>query len=142
MWNALGTRTISKMTAFFNRSSEKELRRDLRAQMPPAEILLWQQLKGRQLLDCKFRRQFSVGPYVLDFYSPEIKLAIEVDGDSHFQEGAKERDLERQKFIESFGISVVRFLNTEIHENMDGVLESLAVRVQERRRNTPSAPPF
>jgi very-short-patch-repair endonuclease len=73
------------MTAFFNRASEREKRRQLRRAMPEPEVLLWLRLKGRQLLGCKFRRQYSVGPYLLDFYTPEAQLGIELDGDSHFQ---------------------------------------------------------
>ena len=76
------------MTQYFNRPSVKPRRQALRRTMPKAEVLLWMQLKGRQLLGCKFRRQYSVGSYVLDFYCPEIRLAIELDGDSHFRAGA------------------------------------------------------
>ena len=75
------------MTDFYNREIEKDKRQELRNSMPKAEVLLWIRLKGRQLLGCKFRRQYSIGAFVMDFYSPEIKLGIELDGDSHFQEG-------------------------------------------------------
>ena len=81
-------------------------RRQLRGSMPEAEVILWSRLKGRQLLGCKFRRQYSVGSFVIDFFSVEIKLGIELDGDSHFQPGAPEYDSERQQFIESFGIRI------------------------------------
>ncbi len=64
--------------------------------MPTAEVILWSRLKGRQLLGCKFRRQYSVGSFVLDFCSVEIKLGIELDGDSHFQPGAREYDIKRR----------------------------------------------
>ena len=75
------------MNQFFNRSSEKTNLRPLRGSMPNAEILPWSRLKGHQLLGCKFRRQYSVGAYVIDFFSAEVKLGIELDGESHFQEG-------------------------------------------------------
>ena len=101
--------------------------------MPRAEVLLWSRLRSRQLLGCKFRRQYSVRPYVLDFYSAEIKLSIELDGESHFTPGAKERDDRRNNYIESFGIRIVRFLNSDVCENMDGVLERLAHIVNCRR---------
>ncbi|SKB12466.1 conserved hypothetical protein [Planktothrix sp. PCC 11201] len=78
------------MTELYNRNSEKEKRQFLRNNMTAAEQKLWLQLKGKQLENCKFRRQYSVSQFIIDFYSPEIKLAIEVDGDSHFQEGAQE----------------------------------------------------
>ena len=121
------------MTEFFNRADEKSKRRELRNSMPTAEVILWARLKGRQLLGCKFRRQYSVGAFVMDFYSPEIKLGIELDGDSHFQEGRREYDQRRQAFIESFGIRIVRFLNVEIYDNLDGVLAAIEREVLERR---------
>ena len=94
--------------------------------MPKAEAILWQRLKGRQLLGYKFRRQYSVGSYVLDFYCPKLKLGIEIDGDSHFQATVQEYDRQRQDFIESLGIKVLRSLNTDIYENLDEVFESIA----------------
>ena len=121
------------MTEFFNRSIERDNRRDLRNAMPGAEVRLWARLKGRQLLGCKFRRQYSVGPFVMDFYSPEIKLGIELDGDSHFREGARAYDERRDVFIRSFGIEIMRFLNTDIDENLDGVLEVIGRMIVDRR---------
>ena len=76
------------MTEFFNRKAETDKRRQLRGSMPEAEVILWSRLKGRQLLGCKFRRQYSVGSFVIDFFSVEVKLGIELDGDSHFQPGS------------------------------------------------------
>ena len=80
------------MNEFFNRESETDKRRQLRASMPDAEVILWSRLKGRQLLGCKFRRQYSVGSFVIDFFSVEIKLGIELDGESHYQPGAADYD--------------------------------------------------
>jgi very-short-patch-repair endonuclease len=108
--------------------------------MPQAEVLLWARLKGRQLLGCKFRRQYSVGAFVLDFYSPEIKLGIELDGDSHFREGKREYDTERDAFIGSFGIKIVRFLNADVYENLDGVLEAIERTIVDRRATRGEAP--
>ena len=122
------------MTEFFNREDEKPKRRELRNSMPRAEVVLWSRLKGRQLLGCKFRRQYGVGAFVIDFYSPEIKLGIELDGDSHFEEGRREYDQRRQAFIEAFGIRMIRFVNGEIYENLDGVVEAIAREIAERRR--------
>jgi very-short-patch-repair endonuclease len=121
------------MSEFFNRESETGRRRQLRSSMPEAEVILWSRLKGRQLLYCKFRRQYSVGSYVIDFFSVEIKLAIELDGDSHFQPGAREHDRKRDQFIESFGIRIVRVLNSDVYDNLDGVLEMIGREVRERR---------
>ena len=120
------------MNEYFNRRNATRKRQMLRGSMPDAEVILWSRLKGRQLLGCKFRRQYSVGAFVIDFHSPEIKLGIEVDGESHFQPGAPEYDRNRQGFIESFGIKVVRVLNTDVYENLDGVMEMIAVEINRR----------
>jgi very-short-patch-repair endonuclease len=125
------------MTESFNRREEKALRRRLRNEMPPAELRLWSRLRGRQLLGRKFRRQYSVGPYCLDFYCQEIRLAIELDGDSHFTDAARTRDRARQEWIESFGIRFVRFTNTDLYENLDGVLEVIARAIEETPLNPP-----
>lgn len=71
------------MTLHFNRQSERDKRRALRSDASAAEKKLWQRLRAGQL-GAKFRRQYSVDAYVLDFYAPRSKLAVEVDGDSHF----------------------------------------------------------
>jgi very-short-patch-repair endonuclease len=93
--------------------------------MPQAEVMLWARLRGKNLNGWKFRRQYSVGPYIVDFYCVESKLAIEIDGESHFVEGAEEYDRRRQVFIESIGIRFLRITNTDVYENLDGVLETI-----------------
>ncbi len=70
----------------------------------------------------KFRRQYSVDKFVLDFYCPQQKLAIEIDGDSHFTKKAAEHDRERQMIIESYSIRFLRFTNAEVNKNMEGVI--------------------
>jgi very-short-patch-repair endonuclease len=70
---------------------------------------------------------------VIDFYSVEVKLGIELDGDSHIQPRAREHDRKRDQFIESFGIKIVRILNTEIYDNLHGALELLGPEVLKRR---------
>ena len=114
---------LSAMTKVFNRTTDNAKRRRLRSEMPRAEVLLWSKLRGRQLADLKFRRQYSVGRYVIDFYCPGAKLAIEVDGDSHFGDGAESRDARRQKYIEAFGIRFLRCTNDDVFNNIEGVLE-------------------
>ncbi len=126
------------MTYYFNRSEDKILRRRLRNDMPRSEVLLWSRLRSKQLLGMKFRRQYSVGPYCIDFYCPEIGLAIEVDGDSHSTDEAKRYDQERQGWIESFGIRFLRFTNTDVHENLDGVLHAIATAIEITSSNPPS----
>ena len=127
------------MTEIFNRAKVKPRRQQLRNNMPDAEVLLWSKIRAKQILEYKFRRQYSVGDYIVDFYCPQLKLGIEVDGDSHFREGAKDYDEERQAYIESFGIRIVRYLNTDIYGNWDGVLEDLAQEMQ-KCENKPQQP--
>jgi very-short-patch-repair endonuclease len=122
------------MTEFFNRETEKERRRQLRQSMPAAEVMLWACLKGRRMLGCKFRRQYSVGKFMIDLYAVEIKLGIELDGESQFHDRAQEYDLKRQLFIESFGIKIIRFLNEDVYDGMDGVLQAIGREIVERRR--------
>ena len=119
------------VTEVFNRQSEKPTRQLLRNTLPAAELILWSKLKSRQVCGRKFRRQFSVSPYVVDFYCPALKLAIEIDGDSHFQPGEQEKDRQRQEHIESFGIQFLRFRNNEVRENLRGVLEAIWRKVEE-----------
>jgi very-short-patch-repair endonuclease len=113
------------MTQLFNKAELKEKRRTLRKNMPPAEVLLWSHLRGKNLQRHKFRRQYSIGAYIVDFYCAELKLAIEIDGESHFTTGSEDRDRRRQEFIESFGIRFLRFTNRDVYERMDGVLEMI-----------------
>ena len=106
--------------------------------MPLPETILWTRLKGRQLRGHKFRRQYSVDNFVVDFYCPEVKLAIEVDGESHYTEEMKSRDMERQALIESYGIQFVRFTNVEVLENISGVLGRIMERINQLTSPTPS----
>jgi very-short-patch-repair endonuclease len=109
--------------------------------MPSAESVLWSKLRRRQLLGYKFRRQYSVGTYVVDFYCAELRLAIEVDGDSHYKDGTLARDQAREAFIRSFGIDFLRFRNVEVFEQLSDVLDAIARRVLEERK-TPYSPPL
>jgi very-short-patch-repair endonuclease len=114
------------MARIYNRTDQKNKRRELRNNIPRAEVILWSKLRGKQLLGYKFRRQYSIGSYVVDFYCPGLRLAIEVDGDSHFGDGVEARDQRRQAYIESCGIRVLRFTNDDIYKNLYGVLSKIA----------------
>jgi len=117
------------MTKIFNRFEIKERRRSLRKNMPSAEIVLWSKLKGGQLKDLKFRRQYSVGKFIVDFYCPNYKLAVEVDGQSHGD--SEKKDKERQKFIEGYGIKIIRVTNYKVYNNLNLVLEYILRTVRE-----------
>jgi len=103
----------------------------LRNTMPDAEVILWSKLKNRQILGCRFRRQFGVDSYSIDFYSPEIKLAVEADGDSHYKVGAEEKDRKRQSIIERYGITFLRFTNDDLRKNLDGVVLAIEEKILE-----------
>jgi len=111
--------------ALHNDPSLRPLRHDLRAALTPAEARLWKHLQNRQLAGRKFRRQHSVGPYVLDFYCPRERLAVELDGAAHDHEQAAARDEARTRYIESLGIKVMRFENRDVMENLEGVLQAI-----------------
>ncbi|MBL7994543.1 DUF559 domain-containing protein [bacterium] len=113
------------MGKLYNQPIQTDKRRDLRNHATRSERLLWTQLKGKQLSGFKFRRQHGVGPYVLDFYCPETKLAIEIDGSSHNSDDARKKDQRRQAFIEEFGIRFLRITDTELFENPNKVLEKI-----------------
>ncbi len=123
------------MSQVFNRHSELETRRALRNSMPPAEVILWERLQRRQVAGAKFRRQHSVEKFVLDFYCPEVRLAIELDGSSHDGEEAAQRDESRQEFIESYGIVFLRFSNQEIYQNIQGIVETIEIKVDALRQS-------
>jgi very-short-patch-repair endonuclease len=108
-----------------NLSSRKEVRRKLRNNATPAEVILWKALQGKKLDGFKFRRQHSIGYYVLDFFCPNANLAIELDGDHHFSEEGLKYDRQRDEFLVSVGITVVRYANNLVFENLKGVLQSI-----------------
>lgn len=104
----------------------RSFRRDLRKQMTPAEAKLWTHLKNAQLEGRKFRRQHSVDRYILDFYCPQERLAIELDGEVHSFVCAQEYDLERDAFLNAFGIKVLRFENKMVFRDTEAVLIEIA----------------
>ena len=109
-----------------NRKELKGYRRELRNNLTPAEAVLWKHLKADRLNGTSWRRQFSVGDYILDFYCPACKLCGELDGASHFTMQGDVYDCERNIFLESLGIRILRFENREIWEHIDLVLESIS----------------
>jgi len=105
-----------------NKQELRENRRNLRSNLTPAEIRLWKCLQNKQLDGRKFRRQHSIGNYIVDFYCPEEKIAIELDGDVHFNPVNEKYDIQRDDYIKSLGIKVIRFRNCEVFENIDNIL--------------------
>ncbi|MBI2552716.1 endonuclease domain-containing protein [Candidatus Uhrbacteria bacterium] len=123
------------MGTLFNRELQTPLRQQLRNRMTHAEKILWYYLRKEYIDGYKFRRQYGIGPYVVDFYCDPAKLAIEVDGDSHYQAGAGDHDAARQRFIEQRGIRVIRVTDNEVRDSIAGVVEKI------RQHLTPSDSP-
>ena len=101
-----------------NKPSLKKFRKELRNNLTPAEALLWKCLKNKQLEGKKFRRQHSINNYILDFYCSSEKLAIELDGEGHHKPNQSEYDCNRDLFLNSYGIRILRFENREIFQNL------------------------
>jgi very-short-patch-repair endonuclease len=103
----------------------KTFRRELRHNLTPAEAALWKMIQGSRLEGRKFRRQHSVGLYILDFYCPAEKLAVELDGQVHNSGQAQQYDYERKVFLEFYGIKVIRFENKWVFEEPGWVLDQI-----------------
>lgn len=112
-----------------NKSHLKEIRRELRNNATPAEAELWKYLKCRQLAGKRFRRQFSVDYYILDFYCPEEKLAVELDGAHHFTKEGLEQDLVRTHELGKHGIRVLRFENNLVFTDLQYVLDKISCKL-------------
>ncbi|MDY5238402.1 endonuclease domain-containing protein [Bacteroides helcogenes] len=112
------------MQTIMNTPEKGMQRKELRNHSTPAEATLWKMLKGEQVAGLKFRRQHSVGPYILDFFCPEIKLAIELDGEVHNKQ--EEYDEQRTHFLQKTkGIEVLRFENRTVFENAELIIREI-----------------
>ncbi len=108
-----------------NRPELKQQRKNLRNNSTSAEAILWNKLKQRQLNGRKFRRQHSIGNYIVDFYCPEQKLVIELDGEGHFWQEGIQYDLQRTLYLDNMDIHIVRFENKWIIEDINHVLHEI-----------------
>ncbi|MDO5461725.1 MAG: DUF559 domain-containing protein, partial [Bacteroidales bacterium] len=82
-----------------NRYNRRTLRRDLRNNGTPAEATLWHSLRAKQIENIQWRRQFSIGPFILDFYAPQLKLCIELDGEPHYTPEGHDYDMQREEWL-------------------------------------------
>ncbi|MFL6803362.1 MAG: endonuclease domain-containing protein, partial [Xanthobacteraceae bacterium] len=108
-----------------------QIARRLRHDSTVVERRLWYRLRSGQIDGHRFRRQHPAGPYVLDFYCPELRLAIELDGGQHSFAAALGRDQRRDAWLAARGVVVLRFWNSDVIENMTGVLEKIAIVASE-----------
>jgi very-short-patch-repair endonuclease len=117
----------------FDRTAAKTCRaRALRREATGVERRLWQKLRAGQIDGASFRRQHPAGGLVLDFYCPALQLAIELDGGQHAHEAA--RDRRRDAWLAQRGVTVLRFWNSDLVENLPGVLETIALKVAQLRQ--------
>ena len=111
------------MSYLYNNLSTKQRRRELRKNQTDCEVILWSVLRNKQCNGYKFLRQYSVGRYVLDFFCPKLRLAIEIDGGQHTEQ--KVYNEGRTEFLKSQNIKVIRFWNNEVTENLEGVYQRI-----------------
>ncbi|MBM3933762.1 MAG: endonuclease domain-containing protein [SAR202 cluster bacterium] len=101
----------------------------MRSASTAAEDALWQRLRNRRLDGLRFRRQHSIDRFIVDFYSPEAKLVLEIDGPIH--DTQQEQDEIRQDILESLGFTILRFTNEDVLENIDAVLKKISEAAQD-----------
>src|SRR5262245_32460842 len=109
---------VGKDNRIFNRRSKKDLRRKLRTFGTAPEAVLWKHLQRKQILGKLFRRQVSIGRYIVDFYCAECRLIIELDGASHFSVLMEEHETERTRCLEGLGLRILRFENRALRQNL------------------------
>jgi len=122
-----GRRGVERMTGV----------RRLRRESTDAERALWALVRDRRLDGAKFRRQHEFGPYVLDFYCPEQRLALEADGGQHYEPRRVQADHERASYLESQGVRVLRFTNLEILREREGVIGRIQQEMEKRPHPRP-----
>ena len=108
-----------------NPKDQKLLHQTLSNNATASEAILWRILKGKQIEGLKFRRQFGLGPYVLDFYCPEIRLCIELDGDVHKTYEQAQYDEIRSRFVNENNIKVLRFENDAVYRSANAIVEAI-----------------
>ena len=120
-----------------NRQELIEERKSLRTFGTSAEAMLWLHLKNKQLDGWRWRRQFSVGPYIIDFYCPKAKLGIELDGNNHYSlSGMEYDDFRTIQLYNIYGVKLLRFENNMIWKDIDSVLYEIKRVLQETEINT------
>jgi len=119
---------------YFNHPHLVERRKALRNHATKAEKFLWAALKKRSLSGRKFRRQHSIGNYIVDFYCPEEKLIIELDGETHNNSVQEEYDTHRTQFFKQLGLAILRFENKTVFESRDMVLETIIAEFKQPPR--------
>ncbi len=108
----------------YNKNLKKHAR-ELRKNMTDAERFLWSKLRRKQLKEYQFYRQKNIGDYIVDFYCPAAKLIVEIDGGQHYAEENIVKDEARDKFLSDLGFRVLRFSNSDVFKNIEGVVTDI-----------------
>lgn len=114
-----------------NRKRLKQRRKQLRNAATPAEATLWKMVQKSQLMGRKFRRQHSIGPYIVDFYCPSERLIVELDGAVHADPARRDYDDERRQFLTEKGLTVLRFNNEDVFDQPDLVCAAIVRHLDE-----------
>lgn len=116
----------------------KERAKKLRKNMTRGEVMLWNELKRKQLMGYDFDRQRPIDKYIVDFYCKDLMLAIEVDGESHI--GKEEYDRRRQERLENLGVRLLRFDDPEVQQNLEKVVKTIEKWIEDNAPTTESPP--
>jgi very-short-patch-repair endonuclease len=106
--------------------------RQLRRNLTDSERALWWKLRGKQLAGVQFYRQKPIGDYIVDFYAPQAKLVVEIDGSQHFEPQHAEKDKKRDAYLGSLGLMVLRFDSRQALKETEGVLEVIYQTIRDR----------
>jgi len=105
--------------------------------MTDSEQILWQRLRGKQILGVQFYRQKPIGNYIVDFLAPRAKLVVEIDGSQHLEKQNYEKDRKRDTFFAGIGLKVLRFDSRQVLKQTDAVVEVIYRNVEERIQKSP-----
>jgi len=108
--------------------------RELRKNLTPTEWAVWNHLRDKKT-KVKFRRQVPIGKYIVDFFSLEIGLVIEIDGSQHYLKKNQKYDERRTNYFEKYGIKTIRFNNHDVATNLDGIIEAVIKKVNELKND-------
>ena len=117
----------------YNHKEYKTIRRNLRKQEVGAEKILWSRLRNKQQ-EFRFRRQYGIGKYIIDFYCPKLKIALEIDGATHSEDEEIKNDLAREKFLNRFGVKIRRYTNNDVYNSLESVLTDIHEFCLEREK--------
>ena len=120
---------MTKRTIIKYNSKLKARARKLRMNMTDAEVKLWIHIRKKQVAGIQFFRQRPVGNYIVDFYAPDAGLVIEVDGGQHYEDDGLKNDETRDAFLKEQGLRILRFSNTDVLQNIEGVVGKISEAV-------------